>query len=39
MRSCDYQRGKAARRLGLSRTSLFERMKAWGYGNEGQQAR
>jgi DNA-binding NtrC family response regulator len=39
LRSCDYQRGKAARRLGLSRTSLFERMKAWGYGNEGQEAR
>jgi two-component system response regulator HydG len=30
LRNCDYQRGKAARRLGLSRTSLFERMKAWG---------
>jgi DNA-binding NtrC family response regulator len=39
LRSCDYQRGKAARRLGLSRTSLFERMKAWGFGEEGQQAR
>ena len=30
LRSCGYQRGKAAKRLGLSRTSLFERMKAWG---------
>jgi len=39
LRTCDNQRGKAARRLGLSRTSLFERMKAWGYGNEGQEAR
>jgi len=39
LRSCEFHRGNAARRLGLSRTSLFERMKAWGYGNEGQEAR
>jgi DNA-binding NtrC family response regulator len=39
LRGCGYQRGKAAKRLGLSRTSLFERMKAWGLSGEGQEAR
>ena len=38
LRTCDNQRGKAAKRLGLSRTSLFERMKAWGYGHEKREA-
>ena len=31
--------GKAATQLGLSRTSLFERMMAWGLSDEGQEAR
>jgi DNA-binding NtrC family response regulator len=39
LRSCEFHRGNAARRLGLSRTSLFERMKAWGHGHQGQEAR
>ena len=35
LRTCDNQRGKAAKRLGLSRTSLFERMKALGLRHRG----
>jgi DNA-binding NtrC family response regulator len=39
LRRCHHHRGRAAQLLGLSRSSFFERLKAWGYGHEGEQAR
>jgi DNA-binding NtrC family response regulator len=39
LRVCNHHRGRAAKLLGLSRSSFFERLKAWGYGHEGEQAR
>ena len=39
LRVCNHHRGRAAKLLGLSRSAFFERLKAWGYGHEGEQAR
>ena len=39
LRLCNHHRGHAARLLGLSRSSFFERLKAWGYSHEGEEAR
>ena len=31
LRVCNHHRGRAAKLLGLSRSSFFERLKAWGH--------
>jgi two-component system response regulator HydG len=36
---CNHQKDKAAKRLGLGRTSLFERLKKWGLGQQSESAR
>ncbi|HEX8706560.1 MAG TPA: helix-turn-helix domain-containing protein [Myxococcaceae bacterium] len=36
LRRCNHHRGRAAQLLGLSRSSFFERLKAWGDGHEGE---
>jgi two-component system response regulator HydG len=36
---CNHHKDKAAKRLGLGRTSLFERMKKWGLGQQHESAR
>ena len=39
LRRCNHHKDRAAKRLGLGRTSLFERMKKWGLGQQSESAR
>jgi len=39
LRRCNHQKDKAAKRLGLGRTSLFERLKKWGLGQQPEASR
>jgi two-component system response regulator HydG len=39
LRRCDQRKDRAAKRLGLGRTSLFERMKKWGLIQQSESAR
>jgi DNA-binding NtrC family response regulator len=34
LRRCNYRRDRAAKALGLARSSLFKRLKQWGLGSE-----
>jgi DNA-binding NtrC family response regulator len=36
---CDHHKDRAAKRLGLARSSLFERLKKWGHGQQLEAAR
>jgi DNA-binding NtrC family response regulator len=39
LRRCNQHKDKAAKRLGLARSSLFERLKKWGHGQQPEAAR
>ncbi|KFE66327.1 helix-turn-helix domain-containing protein [Hyalangium minutum] len=35
LKRCDHHKGRAAKELGLARSSLFKKLKEWGSGPEG----
>jgi DNA-binding NtrC family response regulator len=39
LRRCGYHKEKAAKELGLARSSLFKQLKEWGYGQGEEEAK